>query len=84
VGQIVLLAGNDVGMDMGDALAGVDAVLDGDVQGGSMEDALDGARDALHSEKQVLDLRRREVVEARNNAAGRDEDVAGQQGLEVD
>lgn len=83
-GQVLLLSGDDVGMHMGHALAGVGAVLDGNVQGRGTEEALHGARDALHGQEEVLDLGGGQVMEARNDAARRDEDVARKQRLEID
>jgi hypothetical protein len=57
-------------------LASIYAILNSDVESGGIEDALDG-------QEEVLDFGRREVVQAGNNAAGGDENVAWQEGLEV-
>ena len=84
VGQIFSLPRNDVGMHMRDALASVYAVLDGDVERRSTEDAFHHARDTLHRQEEVLDLCRGEVVEAGDDAAWRDQNMAGEEGLEVD
>lgn len=83
LGQVVLLPGNDVGMDMGHALACILAVLYGNVEGRGIEDAFNGARDALDRQEEVLDFGGRQVIEARDDAAWRDEDVTGQERLEV-
>jgi hypothetical protein len=83
LGQVLLLAGDDVSMHVGHALTGILAVLDRDVQRRGLEDALNGARHALHGQEEVLDLGGGQVMEARNDAAWRDEDVARKQRLEV-
>jgi hypothetical protein len=82
--EVGLLAGDDVDMDMRDALAGVGAVLDGNVKRRGAEDALDHAGDALDGQEEVVDLCSGQVVEAGHDATGRYEDMAGQEGLEID
>lgn len=82
--QIKSLTGDNVGMDVRHALAGVYAVLDGDVEGRGIEDALDHARDVLHRQEQVGDLGGRQIVETRHDPARRDQDMPRQQWLEID
>lgn len=82
--EVGLGAGDDVDVDMRHALAGVYTILDGNVKRRSGEDTLDHARDALDCDEKVVDLCSRQVVEAGHDATGRDEDMAGQEGLEID
>lgn len=65
----MLLSRDDMGVDMGHALTGILTILDGNVQGRSIEDTLDGPRHTLDGRKQVLHLSLGEIVEARDGAA---------------
>jgi hypothetical protein len=71
-------------VDMRDALASIGAVLNGNIEGSSGKDALDHARYALDGQEEILDFGRRQIIEARHEPAWRDEDMTGQQRLEVD
>lgn len=65
------------------ALSSIYAILNGNVEGCGIEDPLHHARDALHGEEEVLDFGGGEVVQAWDDAARGDEDVAWKEGLEV-
>jgi hypothetical protein len=76
VRQIVPLARNNMGMDMRYALACIHAILNRYVERRSVKDALDHARYALDSQKQILHLGGGQVVEARDNSARRHKHMA--------
>lgn len=82
--EVGLLAGDDVDVDMRHTLACIYTILDGNIKRRGGEDTLYHARNALDSQKQVMDLCSRQVVEAGHDATGRDEDMTGQEGLEID
>lgn len=65
------------------ALAGVRPVLDRDIEARGAVDALDHAPDAGDGGEEVGCLGRGEVTDAGDGADGADEDVAGEEGLEV-
>jgi hypothetical protein len=82
--QIVLPPWYNMRMHMRDALPRIHAVLDRNIERRRIEDSLYHARHLLRRQEQVLHLGGRQVVEARDDAARRDEDMAGQEGLEID
>jgi hypothetical protein len=63
------------------ALSSIYTILYGDIESCGIEDPFDHARDALNGKEEVLDLGGRKVVQTGDNAAGRDEDVAWEEGL---
>lgn len=58
-------------MHMRHALASVNTILNGNVQGRSRKDTLHHARHALDGQEEILDLSSREVIEARHYPSGR-------------
>ena len=73
-----------MGMYMRDTLSGIKPILNGDVQAGSLEDALYHPADPTYCQKQIHGLGRSEVRDARHTSTWRYQDMAGENGLEVD
>jgi hypothetical protein len=78
------MARDQMGVYMRDTLSGVKPILNGNVQAGSPEDALDHPADPTYCQKQVHGLGRSEVRNARHTPAWRYQNVAREDGLEVD
>jgi hypothetical protein len=77
------LARNDMRMDVWHALASVDAVLHRDVEARRAVKTLHHAADAPDGQEQVAGFGWGEVCDAGDDSAGRDEDMAGEDGFQV-
>lgn len=70
--EICLLSRNYVDMDVGNALAGIFAVLNCDVERRCLVNSLYGAANALDCREEVRYLRGCKIIEAGNSSDGRD------------
>ena len=75
---------DDVRMQMRDALAGIGAILHCYVETRRVVDSLDHASDALDGQEEICYFRGCQVGESMDLTAGTDEDVTGEEGLDVD
>ena len=74
---------DDMRMYVGDGLTGLDAILDGDIDGPGVEDALDHPRDRLHRLEQVADLRLRQIADPGHHPSWAYQYVSRHERLEV-